>query len=254
MGVDFGQAQDYSACVVLDEKTIPGARPVYTVVVAHRWDLGTPYPQIIGSLQAHLSRPEMQGHRLVVDYTGAGRPIVDELRCYGLQCTAVGIHGGMSESHEGWNWNVPKRDLVTGMVLPFQWGRLHFADGIPLLATLQDEMQLFHAKINDVTAHESYSFWYEIYHKDLVISLALACWLAERFSGYWVPTVNLRLALDNNRTPRQSPGPTEAARPRSTRIFPGVTDDEPHGLDWDAAKRGVADGTTKPPSRSPWVD
>ena len=112
MGLDLGQAADYSACVVLDQQQQGRQPPTYTCVLAHRWDLGTSYPTVIGTLVTHLARPEMRGHALCVDYTGCGRPVVDELRRCGLTCMAVSIHGGVTESHNGRNWSVPKRKLV----------------------------------------------------------------------------------------------------------------------------------------------
>src|SRR5262249_670284 len=138
MGLDLGQAKDYSACIVLYQKDIPGLGPVYAVVLAHRWPLGTPYPAIRATLVAHLAPPEMRGHALCVDYTGCGRPVVDELRRVGLTCTAVTIHGGAAESHEGGNWSVPKRDLVGVTLWLLQAERLKFAEGVPLLPEVQE--------------------------------------------------------------------------------------------------------------------
>ena len=159
MGLDLGQSADYSAAVVLDRQQEGSAPASYACVLCHRWDLGTPYPKVIGGLQQHLSRPEMRGHALCVDYTGCGRPVVDELRRYGLTCTAVSIHGGVNESQHLGNWSVPKRNLVGMVQVLLQSQRLTFARGLPMLAVLQDELVNFKQKIDPATAHDSYSSW-----------------------------------------------------------------------------------------------
>ena len=127
MGLDPGQAADYSACVVLDQQRRDREPPVYTCVLAHRWPLQTSYPDVIATLHAHLRRPEMTGHYLCVDYTGVGRPVIDELRRVGLACTGVSIHGGVNESRSGFDFGVPKRTLVAVVQVLLQSGRLKFA-------------------------------------------------------------------------------------------------------------------------------
>jgi hypothetical protein len=253
MGLDLGQAQDFSAAVVADRQHEGSQPATYSVVLAHRWPLQTPYPAIIRALQHHLARPEMRGHALAVDYTGCGRPVVDELRNSKLPCTAVGIHGGLHESrHEG-NWNVPKRNLVGILQVLLQSGRLTFARGLPLLGVLQEELVHFRQKIDPQTAHDSYSAWRERDHDDLVLALALACWLGERL-GSQAPRVDLSRAFIATPPLVGGPSPASVERPRSTRFFPGVTSDEPQDLDWDEVKGEVSRGDRDIPDRSRWVD
>jgi hypothetical protein len=90
-----------------------------------------------------------------------------------------------------------------------------------------------------------------------VAALALACWLGERFSGQWVPRVNLRLALDQMRTPRRHGLPDRMARPTPpSRLYAddGAAEDlqEPP-TSWDEAKDRLASGTYNPKGRSPWM-
>src|SRR5262245_47167748 len=85
VGLDLGQSMDHSAVVVVEQILAPPAQPVYEVPLIHRWELGTPYPQIIRTLERTLARPPLAGQSaLVVDHTGCGRPVVDQLRQAGL--------------------------------------------------------------------------------------------------------------------------------------------------------------------------
>ena len=82
LGLDLGQAQDYSALVLVGQRpTDPAPRP-YVVAMLHRWPLGTPYPVIIEHTVATMRRPQVrQGQAtLLVDYTGVGRAVVDSVR------------------------------------------------------------------------------------------------------------------------------------------------------------------------------
>src|SRR5262249_40901883 len=113
LGLDLGQSMDYSALVVVEQILAPPAQPVYEVPLLFRWELGTPYPAIIRTLERTLARPPLAGYSdLVADHTGCGRPVVDQLRQVPLTVQAVSLHGGVTTSHVGMNWSVPKRDLV----------------------------------------------------------------------------------------------------------------------------------------------
>jgi len=42
------------------------------------------------------------------------------------------------------------------------------------------EFENFKVKVNLKTAHESYEAWRECEHDDLVLSLAIGCWVGEK--------------------------------------------------------------------------
>jgi hypothetical protein len=200
VGLDLGQAQDFSALVIIEQTLAPPAQPLYAVRWLHRWELGTPYPQVMHSLQDTLARPPLHGRsELIVDHTGCGRPVVDALRQAGLTLIAVSLHGGDSTSNVGSNFRVPKRDLVACVQLPLQQQRLQFASALPLTPVLTQELIDFRVTLNPATAHDSYSAWRERDHDDLVLALALALWWAERLARDWVPTLALDRALDGGR-------------------------------------------------------
>src|SRR5262245_8015174 len=85
VGLDLGQAADFSALAVLDRPhVLPGApaaerRPAYALRHLARFPLGTPYPQVADAVVALLQRPPLPGCVLVVDQAGVGRPVVDVL-------------------------------------------------------------------------------------------------------------------------------------------------------------------------------
>jgi hypothetical protein len=83
------------------------------------------------------------------------------------------------------NWRVglrvPKRDLISATLVLLQNGRLKIADALPLKDVLVKELLNFRVKINISTSHDSYEAWREGDHDDLVLSVAMACWVGERF-------------------------------------------------------------------------
>jgi hypothetical protein len=239
MGLDLGQSLDYSACVVVERQDRGRQPPLYTCPLIHRWDLGTPYPAVVQALYDHLNRPELRGYCMAVDFTGCGRPVCDMLTRAGITITPVSIHGGINTSCHRGDWSVPKRTLVAILQVLLQESRLVFAAGLPLLAVLQAELVNFRQRIDPVTAHESYSAWRERDHDDLVLALALACWLGEHL-GSQAPRVNISLALMP--MPRQHPDGTR--RPRYDRFrFAGETRDAaPEPVNWDAEKNAASRG------------
>ncbi len=81
LGLDLGQAHDYTAlCVAERTASEPGAPPLYEIRHIDRAPLGTPYPDIVTHVARLMGTPELsEKTRLVVDGTGVGRPVVDLL-------------------------------------------------------------------------------------------------------------------------------------------------------------------------------
>ncbi|MCL6472539.1 MAG: hypothetical protein K6T91_06955 [Firmicutes bacterium] len=177
LGLDLGQAQDYTALAVL-ERIENGE---YHVRHLERFKLGTPYPAVVERVRMlMLTRPLLNRSVLVVDRTGVGAPVVDMFRLENLRPIAITITGGNSVSSGEGGYHVPKRDLVSTLQVLFQTGRLKVAAGLPEARTLVEELLNFKVKINVKTAHDSYEAWREGIHDDLVLAVALACWYAER--------------------------------------------------------------------------
>jgi len=180
IGLDLGQAQDYTAIAVVEKKELP--KPAeYHVRHLERPKLGTPYPAIVDRVKQLMASSSLQNKTaLVVDATGVGAPVVDMFRKAGLRPVAITITGGNSVGSGDGGYHVPKRDLVTTLQVLFQTGRLKVAAGLPEARTLVEELLNFKVKINVKTAHDSYEAWREGIHDDLVLAVALACWYGER--------------------------------------------------------------------------
>jgi hypothetical protein len=85
VGLDLGQAHDFTALAVVESAIVRSALPrpprVHAVRHLQRFPLGTPYPRIVADvvgLLRQLARLDPR-RRLVVDQTGVGRPVVDML-------------------------------------------------------------------------------------------------------------------------------------------------------------------------------
>jgi hypothetical protein len=126
--------------------------------------------------------------RLVIDATGVGAPVVDMVRradLGGIYVTAVTITGGNAVHRDGHRAaSVPKRDLVSTLQVLLQSGRLKIAEGLPLARLLSVELLNFRATIS-LAGHDAYgagaeAAWREAgTNDDLVLAVALACWVAE---------------------------------------------------------------------------
>jgi hypothetical protein len=160
-----------------------------------RFPLGTPYPEVVGRVLGMLSAPPLFGRRvaLIVDATGVGQGVVDQLVQAGLSPLPVWIHGGDKAIHNATDgsYRVPKRDLVAAVQVLMQNSRLKIARKLKEAGTLRQELQNFRVKIDPKTAHDSYSHWREREHDDLVLATALACW----FRQWWMHNIDKDNAL-----------------------------------------------------------
>jgi hypothetical protein len=188
VGLDLGQAQDYTAWAVVERvdcdpepaayhvRHIDRTRAaIYPAVVEHSRELVT-------TLRRNEPRPDVD---LVVDYTGVGRPVADLLAAANLDAglRLMTITGGEAVLRgDRGEWRVPKRELAAVIQVLLQTGRLRIGADLPLARTLTEELINFRVKIS-LAGHDSYGAgaeWREDNHDDLVLALALACWWGER--------------------------------------------------------------------------
>lgn len=213
LGLDLGQVQDWSALAIVElhqpqqhqpirrsgEKPEAPSGPEYHVRHLERVKLGTSYPKIVAHVASIMAAPQLRGeHRLVVDATGVGRPVVDLLRNAQLNPTAVTITAGDSETYEGGNYRVPKRDLVSRLQVLLQGGRLKVAERLSEWPICMRELLAFKVKIDPLTAHDSYGYAREGIHDDLVLALALACWGAKPYDHPLGPSIIAAIPWGNS--------------------------------------------------------
>lgn len=191
VGVDLGQANDYTAIAIAERVGIGEAHdrsgravePLpYNLHIRHLERFRHhPYPDVAGRLERLLDRLT-RPHEMAVDATGVGLAVTDLLRDRGLVFRAVTITGGDRETSEGRTHRVPKRDLVAGLQVLLQSGRLKIAAGLPDAETLRSELLNFRVKVS-ASGHDSYESWREKDHDDLVLAAALCSWVAARGGG-----------------------------------------------------------------------
>jgi hypothetical protein len=180
LGLDLGQASDYTALVIVEQLQHTHHHPDYHVRHIERYPLGTPYPSMVNRICTTYGHPQLRWSQrvLVIDATGCGRPVADMLKpCHPI---TVSIHGGDTVHHTGRHYRVPKRDLISCAQVLFQQRRLQLAEALPLTPVLEQELLNFRMRIDPLTAHDSYSAWREGQHDDLVLALSLAVWWGEK--------------------------------------------------------------------------
>jgi hypothetical protein len=191
VGLDLGQASDFTALAVL-ERSAGGSkgaaaqrRPVYALRHLRRFPLGTPYAEVVQEVRELLRTPPLPGAVLVVDQTGVGQAVVtylaEELRgqvtCSFCPVTlttghevSIGDNGGMY---------VPKKELVSTLQVLFQLRRLQVARTLPDALLLVKELENFRVKVT-MARTETFECWREGQHDDLVLAVALAAWVGEQ--------------------------------------------------------------------------
>ncbi len=166
IGADLGQAQDPTALAVAEVRT-----PEIHVRHLERLPLGTPYPKVVERIADLVD--QLPGAALVVDATGVGRAVLDQMREANLAPVAVTITGGRFTSYDGTMWRVPKKALLRPLVATMDAGRLKVAKGLREAEVFQRELQAFQRRITE-SGHSAFQGVGE--HDDLVIATVLVCW------------------------------------------------------------------------------
>lgn len=182
-GLDLGQTQDPTACVILEQTGDLTAEEPAHFHARHieRYPLRTAYPDIVKDVAEKMQGAPLRGKTtLVVDQTGVGRPVVEMLKGAGLEPIGVTIHGGDSVVRvAAAEWRVPKREIASVLQVLLQSRRLEIARALPEAALLVQELLTFKVRIS-AAGHDSYEAWREGAHDDLVLAAGLAAWYAER--------------------------------------------------------------------------
>ncbi|MCE9560418.1 MAG: hypothetical protein K8U57_00025 [Planctomycetes bacterium] len=188
-GLDLGQTQDFSALVIAEVAKIPDPDREgqtlhrFDVRHAHRWQLGTAYPTVVGDVKEMFAKPPLAGSTLAVDATGVGKAVVDMFRQGGIgtqDFRALTITAGQQPGAG----TVPKKDLVGAVQAALQGRRLRFAEALPLAPIIEKELENFRAKVTD-DRNETFAAWRERDHDDLVLALALALYVGSLSTGGW---------------------------------------------------------------------
>lgn len=187
VGIDIGQAHDPTAVAVVTRITTTTANPAlidanpephprFEVQHLERLRLGMPYPAQVDAIEAMLTRPPLNrlGPRVLVDYTGVGRPVFDMFagRHALRRAQGVVITGGRDTTRHGPGWSVPKGELVSKLQALLHSGQLRIAASLPDAAVLMRELQDFRVRFTE-SGNATFNAR-EGAHDDLVLALALA--------------------------------------------------------------------------------
>ncbi len=191
LGLDIGQAQDYTAITVVESlRLVSTVRdPLYLTFpeswqhrVRHmqRLPLQTPFHQVVDQVVELIGKlrgaTRIRNIELVVDATAVGSPIVEMLRNARPQCviTPITITGADHVSTYGDTQRVPKRDLMSRLHLMLEDDAIRIPHTLPALEDFREEFRAFRLRFTS-KGHDTYSAEGQT-HDDLLLSLALATW------------------------------------------------------------------------------
>jgi hypothetical protein len=206
LGLDLGQAADYSALAVVEEPIwsveaqdwissaalprwalegdiwyrwqshAPGKPPLWLRTL-HRYPLQTSYPDVVADVIRRLGGSTQRSDAvLIVDGTGVGAAVVDMFRYSDLPCDMIKvvIHGGVKVSYDH-GVHVPKRDLVGAVQAVLHTERLQVAKQSAMTQAWANEMQGYKLTLT-ANGHDTYNARSDSIHDDLVLAVALAVW------------------------------------------------------------------------------
>jgi hypothetical protein len=198
-GLDLGQTNDPTALAVMEQSWLPDPHHAgrfltsYACRVLERFPLGTSYVDIVARVKGLFSADvgssrtyPLWNTPLAVDQTGVGAAVVDMLKTAKPPALIkpVLITAGHAVKYDAGVYHVPKKELASVLQVLLQSGRLKIAKELPEAQALVRELENFKVKIT-VAANETFGAWREGDHDDLVLAVALACWLGENTPRYF---------------------------------------------------------------------
>lgn len=187
IGVDLGKKQDYSAIVAVE--TVDMKEDEFDVPVFERVPLEISWHGVTdrlievrdGIINTLAQRARGTGKipsvidEILVDQSGLGDPVVEEMRARGLKVTGVLLTGGNRITQERRTLHIPKSALVSRLQVLFGGHRIHFAKHDPLAEEMIEELENFKLKVTQ-SANLQFEPFKTGGHDDLIVALGLACW------------------------------------------------------------------------------
>lgn len=188
VGLDLGERVDYTALVAVERRQ-RARNPItdeqepasYAVERMRRWR-DVPATTIRDELVGRLPAWGMtSADALVIDWTGAGVPVLAMYREARLPVTLAGIYitSGAGSTRVDGGFHVAKRDLVAALMVVLEQRRLEIPDDLPEARVLKAELGNFRVKTTRA-GNETFSAWRESDHDDLVLAAGLAVWYGEQ--------------------------------------------------------------------------
>jgi len=157
IGIDLAKYEDFTACCVMDLTT-------GHVVALDRFN-SLDYPTQIRRIKTVITRWSTYEHaKVIIDSTGVGVPVVDQLRRDGVSLTPFHFRGFSKQGKP------TKADLIEHLRLAIDQQRI----SLPRIPTLVQELEVFSYHQAETTVkYEAPSG----FHDDCVIALGLVTWL-----------------------------------------------------------------------------
>ena len=153
-GVDFGKLQDYSVIAILKREG-----DLLNLIYLYEFPIGTPYTKVIG----HLTRADkkFRFHKVLVDQTGVGEPVLEELKEQGMQ------------NVEGLVFTVrTKEEMMSCLKIAMEQKRLRMPYHRRLAEQINEQQYEYSKSGHLKFSHPENS------HDDMLWSLALSCYVA----------------------------------------------------------------------------
>lgn len=196
LSIDLGTERDPTAFTVLKrvkklEKPLPvkvggrlirplAKKTVSEIHLAHMSmaPLKTPYHEIVQKAKYMMLHPKYAGKIcMVVDKTGVGNPVMQQMWQEGLSPIGITYHGGDTVRENDGHYTVPKRDLVTALLTALQMRRFRMPrpEQMKIIEEFEKQLKGFQMKINK-NGHDTYEAAMERIHDDLVMSASMGVW------------------------------------------------------------------------------
>jgi hypothetical protein len=184
LGLDLGPAADSTGLAVVEQAAAAPAAGAagrrYGVRHLRRFPPGTSFEAVAGAVGAAVRDGGLTRPVVVADLTAVGPGVLPLLRrAAATRVVGAVLTTGLAATEVDSVWQVPKRDLVTGLQLLLQGRRLQVARDLPEAGLLAHELSAFRARTT-LAPDPVPADWRERPHDDLVLAVALACWWAER--------------------------------------------------------------------------
>ena len=193
LGLDLGKRKDFSALALL-EYTRPYIEyrnpvtyameqefedPRYAIRQLDRIPLGTKYTDVVEQVRSKLFKITQQNYdcTLIVDATGVGQPVIEMFHHLPARATLVPvvITAGSGESRTSDEWRIAKQDLIAGLQIMLETGKLQISNKLAYTSALLEELLEFRGTTTPRGNEIS-----EGPQDDLVIAAALAVWRARQ--------------------------------------------------------------------------
>jgi len=191
VGVDLGKKHDYTAISVTERKIIYPEeaklqddlypeKVLYLTRYLYRPPLDTSYHDIVQFMVNFLNSHVLKGQSaLVIDATGVGEAVAEMFVEEGLNPVLIKLTSGLEYRTTETGFNVPKLDIIAVLQILLQNGLYKVSKKLRLADHFLKELQNFKYEMT-AKGNLTMEAARDAIHDDLVLSVGIALWYAER--------------------------------------------------------------------------